>query len=139
MNLKSIVRDHLGRINEEQTKASALLDKAYKDMLKVQVEMKKSLRRATVEEYAKWLEERYSVYKDRNISSFNGLPEFWIAIRNMDIYPLRGALALNIIVPENIRIMIREGLGHNVLYLHDGSTNPVDSYVYISDDLLKHL
>lgn len=139
MSLKAFATRQLTDSKVSREKRGAELQDKYKKMLAHQVVMKRHLRAATEQEYAEWLQVRYKKFKDVNISTASGLYDFWVATSNLTIYPLMGALSMNIIIPKGITAWHSDGIGHNNLYFHDGSTLPTDCIVYIFDGVLKYL
>jgi hypothetical protein len=139
MNLKDFATKQLADSKAASDKRDEEFHRQYRKMLANQVKMKKHLRAATEQEYVEWLQVRYEKFKDANISAINGFDDIWIATSNLTVYPLLGALSMNIIVPEGVTVWYSDEIGHNKLYFHDGSTIPSDCVVYVSDNLLKYL
>lgn len=82
-----------------------------------------SLRKASREDYIKWLEGFVNAdnvpthYYDYPFDHQEDL--FYMAIRNFELTPLYGAKSINIIVPEGIKILGGHH-GHSNVFCYDG-------------------
>jgi hypothetical protein len=86
-------------------------------------EMRQHLRPAKPHEYASWLQGYIAEggqpthFYDRPTP----LSDWYVALRDFEMYPLHGALSINVIVP--VGVTVTGSTGHNDLYLMDGFTS----------------
>jgi hypothetical protein len=85
--------------------------------------LKGKLRRATVDDYKKWLEGYMRSGKKPTHSYDYLMPDnFYVVLDNFELEALYGSNAIEIIVPKNVRFLGGE-LGHINLYFMDGFEN----------------
>lgn len=82
---------------------------------------KNGLRLAEAHEFATWVEGHLHLADGRHDYSFpqNGMHRLFIATRDFELPELHGALAIDVIVPEGIKVT-HENLGDSRLYHLDG-------------------
>ncbi len=83
--------------------------------------LSKSLRPATAGDYQQWLE-GHGKNGGRVTHAYDyPLPagEFYVAVRDFEMYPLTGSSAIKVIVPENVKVLGGE-LGHSNLFFMNG-------------------
>lgn len=140
MDLKKAIQDQLDIVEQVAHLRDAMAHSELSRMRAARTQMMFSLRQATAQDYLDWLKNRYQKFGDRGFMVTSVLPGFFVvASEIIDVFPLFGSLSINIIVPDSVTLMAKEGLGYNQLYLADGTVTPYSASVYISKSLLELL